>query len=120
MELETVYGYRDQAMRYGLATVMALAGLSKFLLPELWVGYEPRLIVNLLPLTAEQLMYAGGFVEAAMGASLFLEYRVRATASLVCLWLLAITASVASMQLWTIALRDLGLLVLAYAVAAND
>lgn len=120
MQVEEFFDYREQAMLYGLAFVATVAGVTKFTNPGLWTGYEPEFLRNLLPLTAEQLMYGAGVVETAAGLALAAGYRVRQVASIVSVWLLAITVTVASKGMWTIALRDLGLVVLAYAVAAGE
>ncbi|MFB6212998.1 MAG: DoxX family membrane protein [Candidatus Nanohaloarchaea archaeon] len=120
MNLERIFDYRQEAALYGLATVFLLAGVSKFFTPSLWTGYEPGFVTGLLPLTAKQFTYAAGHLEGLIGLLLFFDYRTRKVASIATLWLLAITISVATMQLWTIALRDLGLVALAYTVAAGD
>ncbi|MFB6190808.1 MAG: DoxX family membrane protein [Candidatus Nanohaloarchaea archaeon] len=119
MEPKHIYRYREQAALYGLAAVALVAGLTKFFYTGLWAGYEPAFLRNLLPLTGTQLVYAAGAIETLAGSSLALRYRTRLVASIVTVWLLAITVTVASMGLWTIALRDLGLAVLAYTVAAE-
>lgn len=120
MELEELYGYREFVMLYGLAFIALAAGISKFTHPGLWIGFEPQWLRSLLGfLTNTQSIYLAGGAETVAGALLAYRYRIRLVASLLAVWLLTITVMVASLGLWTIALRDLGLVFLAYAVAAD-
>lgn len=120
MEFRHLFDYRQEVMLYGLALVIGLAGVSKFFVPELWASFEPQWLRTLAPLTANQLMYVAGALETLAGILLVFEYRIRLVAALIAVWLLSITFMLASMGLWTIALRDFGLAVLAYVVAAED
>ncbi len=119
MELEKILGYGDKAAVYGLALVFLLAGVSKFVDPGLWLGFEPGFLKSLLSLTSKQFVFMTGALEAALGVLLATRYRQRLVASFATLWLLGITVTVASMGMWTIALRDFGLVALAYVVASN-
>ncbi|MFB6291903.1 MAG: DoxX family membrane protein [Candidatus Nanohaloarchaea archaeon] len=121
MEFETdrFFEYGDEVALYGISLVFLLAGLSKFALPELWKGYIPRFLYYTLPLWESQLSYAAGVFELAAGALLATKWRPRLVATLMTFWMLGITASVAAIGMWTIALRDLGLAALAYKVATD-
>ncbi len=119
MKWRRIYDYGDFAGLYGLALVVFLAGASKFFMPLLWTGFEPQWLQSLLPLTSEQFVYLTGGAETLLGLALASKRKTRLVASVICLWLLGITLTVASMGMWTIALRDLGLVVLAYYVAAS-
>ncbi len=118
-DFDRFFRYGDQAALYGLALVFLLAGLSKFVMPELWSGFIPRWLYQSLPLMESHLSYGAAVFEVAAGALLALRWKPRLVASAMAVWLAGITVTVASMQLWTIALRDFGLTALAYKVAAD-
>ncbi|MFB6144424.1 MAG: hypothetical protein ABEJ98_03890 [Candidatus Nanohaloarchaea archaeon] len=101
---------------FGLAGLMLLAGLSKFVMSSLWAGFEPRVIVELLRVTSQQLMLLGGAFEAALGAAIIYE-DTRETASLLTmLWLTAITLRTLQLGAYSIAIRDFGLVMYAATV----
>lgn len=118
--LDRISSYSDKVALYGLSAVVIVAGLTKLSNPAMWLGYEPAWLQTLIPLEPTQFVYVTGGFETVLGTVLGMRLRSEITASIVFLWLLGITFTVASMGLWTIALRDFGLLVLAYSVAASE
>lgn len=112
-------GYRDEVALYGLATVFIVAGLTKLSNPSMWLGFEPVWLQNLVPFSPTEFVYVTGGFETVLGTVIGMRWRSRITASIASIWLMGITFTVASMSLWTIALRDFGLVVLAYSVAAS-
>lgn len=109
--------YKDELMLYGLALVPLLAGVSKFYSPILWRGYHLE-ILNVIPVT--ELIILSGAVEVALAVALIIRRYSHLVAALTGFWLFAITLQVAYKGLWTIALRDLGLAIFAFAVALNE
>lgn len=114
---EKLAEHREQLPIHGLGVFILVAGLSKFVIPDFWLGYEPQFIVELLPLTARQLTLAGGGLEALLGLVLLSGRKTFEAASLTAVWLSAITLQVARLGLWDLAIRDLGLVFYAASVA---
>jgi len=111
---------KDRLPVYGLGIFMVVAGLSKFLILDFWLGYEPQFLVGFLPMTARQITLFGGVFEAALGALLLSGKRTFYSASVTSLWLLAITFQVMRFGLWDLAIRDLGLTFYALTVAVTS
>lgn len=117
---EEIARRKDQLPTYGLGIFMLIVGLSKFLILDFWVGYEPQFLVELLPITARQITTFGGVFEAALGALLLSGKRAFYAASITSLWLLIITVQMARLGLWDLAIRDLGLTFYALTVAVTN
>lgn len=101
---------------YLLGIFFLVAGLSKLVILEYWTGYEPAILVNLLPLTSDQFTLAGGIFEALIGFGLLLERKKIHMTAIATLWLTAITLQVARIGLWDLAIRDIGLVFFAISV----
>lgn len=101
-------------MVYGLALVPLLAGISKFLDPGLWL--KP-VFISSIPLSQTAVTYLIGGAEVFLGLALFTRKRPDIFSFVVFLWLLGITVQVTYFQLWTIAIRDLGLTLFALTAA---
>lgn len=114
---EKIVEKRDQLPVYGLGIFMLVAGLSKFVILDFWLGYEPQFIVDLLPMTARQLTLVGGVFETVLGVLLISGKRTFYVASVTSLWLLIITVQMARFGLWDLAIRDLGLTLYAVSIA---
>lgn len=117
---EEIAGKKDRLPTYGLGIFMVVVGLSKFLILDFWVGYEPQFLVELLPMTARQLTLFGGIFEATLGASLLSGKRTFYAASVTSLWILSITFQMMRFGLWDLAIRDLGLTFYALTVAVTN
>jgi hypothetical protein len=118
MELgKFVENWKERVPVYGLAIFMLIAGLSKFVALDLWIGYEPRFLVELLPLTARQLTLAGGGFEAVLGLALLTGRKTFYTASLTAIYLFSITVQLINLGLYDLAIRDFGLTLYAMSVA---
>ncbi|MFT4893064.1 MAG: putative membrane protein YphA (DoxX/SURF4 family) [Candidatus Nanohaloarchaea archaeon] len=102
---------------YGLGIFMLVAGLSKFVILDLWLGYEPRFLVELVPLTARQLTMFGGLFEASLGLALLSGRKTFYVSLGVAVYLFAITLQLVSFGLWDLAIRDFGLTLYALSVA---
>jgi len=102
---------------YGLSAFMLVAGLSKFVALGLWIGYEPRFLVQILPLTARQLTLMGGGFEAVLGLALLTGRRTFYTASLTAIYLFGISVQMINLGLYDLAIRDSGLTLYAASVA---
>lgn len=92
----------------GLGLVALLAGITKFTHPAFWQGYEPAVIRSALTDLGLDPLQVFGVLEAGLGLALVAGRRWYITVAAF-LWLLAITVQVASLGLWDIAIRDLGL-----------
>jgi uncharacterized membrane protein len=107
----------DIIMVYGLALIPLLSGVTKFVMPGLWQGYEPELVRMIL--APETFMVISGVVETALGVALLTRKRTEVFASVTAVWLLAITVQVTRLGIYDIAIRDLGLTMYALSVALN-
>lgn len=107
---------KERLPEYGLAALMLLAGASKFLMPSLWAGFEPQILVQALNLSAEQLMYAGAALEIALGATILYKKSRKTAALLTVIWLSAITIRTLQVGAYSIAIRDFGLVMYALTV----
>jgi uncharacterized membrane protein len=100
---------KDRAPIVLLGLFFMIAGLSKFVMLDLWLGFEPAIIINTLPLASEQITLAGGVLETFLGTGLIFGRRNIIFAGLATLWMAAITAQVTRMELYDLAIRDIGL-----------
>lgn len=100
----------------GLAALMISAGVTKFVMPGLWTGFEPQIIVELLNVTSQQLMYAGGAFEAALGLAIIYEDTREPASLLTTAWLAAITLRALQLGAYSIAILDFGLVMYAVTV----
>lgn len=118
MELQKIIDVEKEKLPvYGLGLFMLVAGLSKFVILDFWLGYEPQFIVELLPITARQLTLTGGLFEAVLGVLLVSGKRTFYAASITSLWLMTITVQMARFGLWDLMIRDLGLTFYAMSIA---
>jgi uncharacterized membrane protein YphA (DoxX/SURF4 family) len=118
MELkQKLEDHREMIPAYGLGIFMLVAGLSKFVILDLWLGYEPRFLVELLPATARQLTMLGGLFEASLGLALLSGRKTFYVSLGVAVYLFAITLQLVSFGLWDLAIRDFGLTLYALSVA---
>ena len=104
-------------LRAAFTVAPIVFGLDKFfnLLTD-WPGYLAPWIDSLVPGTAQQAMYVVGAVEIAAG--ILVAIRPLIGGYVVAAWLAGIIVNLVSQnEYWDIALRDLGLLVAALALA---
>jgi DoxX len=105
------------ALRVTFIAVPLLAGLDKFTnLLTYWPHYVSPAFARLLPMTPVAFMHLVGIVEIAVGL-LVLTKATRVGAYIAMVWLACIAVNLASMSLFDIAVRDLGLAVGAFALA---
>jgi uncharacterized membrane protein YphA (DoxX/SURF4 family) len=97
-------------LRVGFCALPIVMGIDKFFNSMvLWPQYLADWINNIVPGTAQQLMYAVGVVEIVAG--LIVALKPRYGAYLVAAWLAGIIINLVTYGEWTdIALRDLGLM----------
>lgn len=120
MDLDRWAGRADDVLVYGLAALFLLAAAAKTLDPGPWAAYLPGWATALVPLESTTLMHVASVGEAAIGIALALRYRTALAAGLGAAWLAGITVAVASLGIWDIAIRDLGLVLFALGVALNE
>lgn len=118
--LNEILDRRHEISIYGLALIPLLAGISKFITPGLWMGYEPEFVRTMIGLSSSQIVLIAGISETLLGA--WIATRIYSTYSTAAafFWLLTITAQVSMLGLWDIAIRDLGLTFYALTVALNE
>jgi len=110
----------DQQAFVLLRTIFTVApilfGVDKFLnLLTDWTHYLAPLATSLIPVTAQQFMYAVGIVEIAAGIVVALRPRIGSL--IVALWLAGIIVNLLLVPgFFDVALRDLGLLIGALAL----
>ncbi len=104
-------------LRIGYAALPIVMGIDKYfnkLAP--WPRYLADWIDNLVPGTAQQLMYGVGAIEIAAG--ILVALRPRIGAYVVAAWLAGIVINLVSYGEWyDIAVRDVGLMIGALALA---
>ena len=104
------------ALRVTYILVPLLAGLDKFTnLLTYWPHYVSPTFARLLPMTPSAFMKIVGIVEIVVGL-LVLAKVTRVGAYIAMVWLVCIAINLASMGLFDIAVRDLGLAVGAFAL----
>jgi uncharacterized membrane protein YphA (DoxX/SURF4 family) len=104
-------------LRVGFCVLPIVMGIDKFFNSMVfWPQYLADWINEIVPGTAQQLMYAVGVVEIVAG--LIVALKPRYGAYLVAAWLAGIIINLVSYGEWTdIALRDLGLMLGALTLA---
>jgi hypothetical protein len=108
------------ALRVTFIAVPILAGLDKFTnLLTNWSHYLSPAFARMLPLSPSAFMRTIGVVEILVGV-LVLSKATRVGAYIAMAWLACIAINLASMGLFDIAVRDLGLAVGAFALARLD
>ena len=107
--------YRPLWLTYGL--VPLLAGLDKFLnvLAD-WPAYVSPLLAGILPVSAQQFLYAVGIIEILVGVMVLTKW-TRLGAWLAAVWLAAIAVNLIAMGALDIAVRDLAMAVGAVTLA---
>jgi uncharacterized membrane protein YphA (DoxX/SURF4 family) len=107
--------YRPLWLTYGL--VPLLAGLDKFLnLLTDWPKYLSPWVADLLPVSAQNFMYAVGIIEILVGLMVLTRW-TRLGAWIAAAWLVLIAGNLVMMGLFDIAVRDLAMAVGAYTLA---
>ncbi len=107
------------ALRWGLGTMMFLAGMHKLFNPALWAGYTATEIAYILPVSPIVLMqYFHAPVEVIAGLAILGDYYtdIAATFSALSLFAIIFNILLAGGPVDTL-IRDIGLLGLALAVA---
>ena len=108
------------ALRVTFIAVPLLAGLDKFSnLLTYWPNYLSPAFAKILPITPSAFMQSIGVVEMFV-ALLVLSRATRIGAYIAMTWLALIAVNLASMGLFDIAVRDLGLAVGAFVLARLD
>ena len=108
------------ALRVTFIAVPILAGLDKFTnLLTNWTHYLSPVFARMLPVSPSAFMRVVGVVEILAGV-LVLSKATRVGAYIVMAWMICIALNLASMGLYDIAVRDLGLAVGAFALARLD
>jgi uncharacterized membrane protein len=113
---QEIIGHKNKVPAILLGVFFLVAGLSKFVMLELWMGYEPRILINMLPVASREITVAGGALETLIGAGLLLRERTKYFSAAATAWMAAITVQVARLQLYDIAIRDVGLFFYALSV----
>ena len=108
------------ALRVTFIAVPILAGLDKFMnLLTYWPHYLSPAFARMLPITPSAFMQVVGLVEVVVGL-LVLFKATRVGAYIAMVWLTCVAINLASMGMFDIAVRDLGLAVGAFALARLD
>ena len=101
-------------VRLAVGGVFAWFGTDKFIHPEFWLGWVPAYILNMLPFSDTLFIYSQGAVETVIGAVLIIGWYTRISALAAAAILLGITIVLGYSD---IAVRDMGLLLAAVALA---
>lgn len=102
---------------YGLALMFFLAGASKFVILNQWIGYTPGWLVSMAPVGAATLMHAASVLEIGIAAGLVVGWKRHIWAAIGALWLAQITVMTAMAGIYDVAIRDIGLTAYAVVVA---
>ncbi|MBI2139950.1 DoxX family protein [Candidatus Woesearchaeota archaeon] len=101
------------AVRLGISFVVLWFGISQLANPGSWLGYLPSWS-SALPIQPESLVFLNGMFETIVGLLLILGFLTRIAAGLAGLHILAIAFSLGYND---VAVRDIGLSVMAFAAA---
>lgn len=99
--------------RYGVGIVFLIFGIMQFMDPTSWLGYLPSWSSS-FPVSPQTLIYLNGTLDFVLGALLILGFLTRIAAAIAALHLLGIIFSLGFNE---IAVRDLGLAIVAAAIA---
>lgn len=104
-------------LRFGFTVAPILAGLDKFFhLLVNWDQYVPEVVQNISPIQTHKLMFVVGAIEIVAGIGVALKPRI--FAYIVAAWLALIIINLLLIPgYFDVALRDLGLLLAALALA---
>ncbi len=108
---------RQDIAAYGLAIMLFLAGASKFIILNQWIGYTPGWLVAMAPVGAEALMHVASVLEIGIAVGLVVGWKRHVWATIGALWLAQITVMTAMAGIYDVAIRDIGLTVYAVVVA---
>ena len=108
--------YAPMIVRLSVGIVFLLLGVDQVIHTDVWTGYLPEWFINLLPAwqTPESFMYANGVFDSIIGLLLLLGVFTRLIAVLATVHL---TGVVIALGYNEIAIRDIGILLSALAVA---
>ena len=108
--------YAPLIVRLGAGIVFLLIGIDQMIHTSAWVGYLPNWFTNFLPSwqTPEGFMYVNGIFDSSLGLLLLLGVFTRFIAVLATLHL---TGVVITLGYNEVAIRDIGILLSALAVA---
>lgn len=120
MDLEKLHNCSHDVAYYGLASIFLISGLTKVFSLNVWIGYTPDWFVSNIPLTSSQFMMGVGVFELFVALMLFVRWKPYIISMILTVWLLALTVVMVSIEIWSAAIRDLGLTLLAYYVASDQ
>lgn len=93
-------------LRLGLGAIALLAGLDKFTnLMTYWPMYVSDTFAQLLPVSAQQFMYAVGGIEAAVGLAILIGF-TRIGGYILAVWMSCIAVNLVTAGLYDLASRD--------------
>jgi uncharacterized membrane protein YphA (DoxX/SURF4 family) len=104
---------KDDLVIRGLGLIALIAGLSKFVAMEAWAQSLPPWFFPALPIPGPVFGIFVTIMEALGGACLLLRVYVKVWSVLAAIWLLKLMGLLLLAGHWTIALRDLGLFLMA-------
>lgn len=115
--MERLLEGRQDIAAYGLALMFFLAGASKFVVLNQWIGYTPGWLVAMAPVGAGTLMHTASVIEIGLAAGLVVGWKRHVWAAIGALWLAQITVMTAMAGFYDVAIRDVGLTAYAVVVA---
>lgn len=109
---------KDDLIIRGFGLIALIAGLSKFVAMEAWAKFLPPWFFPALPIPGPVFGMFVTLLESLGGLCLLLRVYVRLWSILAAIWLLKLMVLLLLAGHWAIALRDLGLFLMAvYAIA---
>lgn len=94
-------------LQIGLAFVFIYFGIDKIVKPDLWMGFVPIWIKDIIPFSLEAFMIINGIFEILIGILVLFKNSMKGAALLMSLFLLFV---IFSLGLNTLTVRDTGLL----------
>ncbi len=114
MEKKTIESFAPTILRIGLGLTFLLIGIDQILHLQNWIGYLAPWAQNILATTPEQFFFYNAIFDITLGGLLLLGILTRLLAVVAFLHLIGVIANIGYNE---IAIRDLGLLFAALALA---
>ena len=103
-------------IRIGLALVFLFFGIDKFINPFIWIGWVPKWLLALLPISQYAFIYTQGAFQVILGIILLLGFFTRIAAIVAAIFMAAVVFTVGFNDL---GIRDTAIFSMALALALS-
>lgn len=117
MNLRALANHQHQLAAYGLGAMFLLAGVSKFIVLNQWIGYTPAWALQTTQLSPATIMHISSVVEILLAIGIIIGWKRHIWAGIGAVWLASITVMTAMAGIYDVAIRDAGLVAYSAIVA---